>query len=149
MVWHLKQPFSFISPYSMKECRKALTSLESEQSSIKLLELDDKRGEILCKIGRHYMAGGKSPAYSEVQIHLTEAQGGVSVSGFAKIFALQVAFHSYAIIITFAFAYAFRSILIAALIWLLGTVGSVHYLRLVFVNRQLLIEEVQEMLEME
>jgi hypothetical protein len=149
MVWPLEKHFSFTTDYPMKECRKALTSLESGRFGMKLLELDDKPDEIYCKLARRDEEKGRYLAYSEAQIKLTERHGIVEVSGQAKTFVLQVMFALYFIGVTLTLAYVFRPVLIVSLFLLLGTCFSTYWLRLVFVNRERFIQEIYDLLGMD
>jgi hypothetical protein len=147
MVWPLEKRFLFITAYSTKECRKALSSLESGQSNMKLLGLDDKGSEIFCKLARRYDDKGRYFAYSEAQIKLSEQKNTVNVSGNAKIFILQIILYLYFAIVLLILAFVFRPILIVSLFLLLGALFPVHWLRLLFTNRKCLIREIEDLLK--
>jgi hypothetical protein len=55
LVALLKKSFSFVSPYSLKECKKALKSIESQQETMTLLEFVDKTDKSYVRLERRYV----------------------------------------------------------------------------------------------
>jgi hypothetical protein len=147
----LKKSFSFVSPFSLEQCDEALQQFHSYRHQIKLLDSSiTDNGIRQYQLARHVTTGRNKIGYAQAELRLLPLKDGtVDVNGFAKIFILQILFYTYFIVATLTFAYVFRGFLPLALFLLLFTFFSARWLRMTFINRELLIQEIQHTLGME
>lgn len=144
----LKKSFSFVSPFSLEQCDEALQQFHAYRHQVKLLDSSvTDNGIQQYRLDRHVTTGRNKIGYAQAELRLLPLKDGtVDVNGYAKIFILQILFYTYFIVATLTFAYVFRGFLPLALFMLLFTYFSARWLRLVFINRELLIGEIKETL---
>jgi hypothetical protein len=146
----LKKSFSFVSPFSLEQCDEALQQFHAYRHQVKLLDSSiPDNGIQQYRLDRHVTTGRNKIGYAQVELQLSSlTDGTVNVNGHAKIFILQILFYIYFIVATLTFAYLVRGFLPLALFLLLFTFFSVRWLRMTFINRELLIQEIQHTLGM-
>ncbi|MBI5671611.1 MAG: hypothetical protein HZC41_26765 [Chloroflexi bacterium] len=145
-MWPLTKEFSFVSPYSLKECKKALKHLES-CPEITMLEVTEKTAETYFRLGCYQSDGHRRLAYAEAEMTLSlNETGDVKVRGTSNASVLQILFYTYFVVIGAILAFIFYSPLILFLFFSLFAIIFVRRLRLVFNNQERLISIIYDAL---